>query len=306
MLDMPTIIARQGLKGPKTVAVAAAEDDLVLRAVREAYDLGVAKPVLFGRKKEIRNIAAESDIDVSPFEIRDAETPQAAARQAVACVRSGEADILMKGLLQTAELLHEVLHKERGLRTGQVLSHVSILRDPDYDRVVLLTDPAMIIAPDLKMKIWLIENSVQVAHGVGIKNPKVAVVTAVEVVNPSMPATTDAALLTIMNKRGQIKGCVVDGPMALDLAISPQAVQHKHFNSQVAGKADILLFPNIEAANSVLKTLVHIGGFLFGGIVVGATCPLVITSRSDSADSKLYSLVCAAAMSDKMVREKKD
>lgn len=288
-----SIIERLIPKTPKTVAVAAAEDGVVLRAVVKSYQMGIAKPILCGVKREIQQIAQESELDISPFEVIDLPALDAAA-EAVSLVNKGHADMLMKGMLQTADLLRAVLDRENGLRKNKLLSHVSIFHSPVLDRTMLLTDAAMVMYPDLLAKSELIKNAVQAAQGMGIPCPKVAPLAAVEVVNPDMQATLDAALLTVMNHRGQIKGCVIDGPLAMDLAISPEAAAHKKIESAVAGCADILLMHNIEAANSTLKTFTFAGNSLFGGVIMGAKAPIVLTSRADSQESKLYSIACAA------------
>jgi len=297
-MEFEAIMNKMRLSSRKTVAVAAAEDEYVLETVSQAYERGIAVPVLYGRRSEIEKLAEKSRLDISRFELIDAGDVKKAALEAVSAVRRGEADILMKGMIQTADLLRAVLDKEKGLRTGRVLSHVGILNSPILNRVLLITDGAIIPYPDLSMKVQMIHNAVAAAEGLGISCPKVAVLAAVEVVNPEMPATVDAALLTMMNRRGQIKDCIVDGPLAMDLAISPEAAEHKKVRSEVAGKADILLFHNIEAANSTLKTFTIAGKSLFGGVVMGASAPVVLTSRSDSPQSKLYSIACAAMISD--------
>jgi len=297
-MEFETIIQKMPLSSTKTVAVAAAEDEYVLETVCRAYERGIAVPVLYGRRSEIERLSERSGLDLSRFELIDTEDEKKAALEAVSAVRRGEADILMKGMLQTADLLRAVLDKEKGLRTGRVLSHVGILHSPVLNRVLLVTDAAIIPYPDLSVKVQMIHNAVAAAQGLGISCPRVAPLAAVEVVNPEMPATIDAALLTVMNRRGQITGCIVDGPLAMDLAISPEAAEHKKVRSEVAGKADILLFHNIEAANSTLKTFTIAGNCLFGGVVMGASAPVVLTSRSDSAQSKLYSIACAAMISD--------
>lgn len=278
------------------MAVAAAEDDVVLRAVVEAHARGLVTPVLCGNECAIRRIADECGLDIASFAIHHAETHVEAARDAVLLVRNGRADVLMKGILHTADFLRAVLDKEIGIRGKGILSHVSILHSPVLDRILLMTDAAMVTAPDLKAKVELVRNAVSVAHGLGIKNPKVAPLCAVEVVNPDMQATIDAAALAMMNQRGQIQGCVVDGPLALDIAVSEEAARHKGVRSEVAGKADIFLFHTIEAANSTMKGFVFGGQCLFGGLIVGATAPVVTASRSDSDQAKLYSIACAAAL----------
>lgn len=278
----------------KKVAVAAAEDDVVLKAVYGAYERGIATPILCGDEKKINGLAKELNLDISKFEIINANSDIEAAKTAALLVRNKKADILMKGLLQTADLLRAVLDKENGLRGKGILSHVSIIHSPILEKTLFLTDAAMVTYPDLKTKVQLINNAVVVARGMGIENPKVAPLAPVEVVNTDMQSSVDGALLTAMNRRGQIKDCIVDGPLAMDLALSEEAVKHKGVKSEVAGKADILLFHNIDAANNSLKAFTIGGGSLFGGVVMGATAPIVLTSRSDSDQSKLYSIACAA------------
>lgn len=199
----------------------------------------------------------------------------------------------MKGNVPTATILKEVLNKEYGLRTGSVLSHVAAFEVPDYDQLIFVTDAAMNVAPDLNQKVQIVQNSVQVARALGIEMPKVAPLAAVEVVNPTMQATVDAALLTQMNNRGQIKDCIVDGPLALDNAVSALAAEHKGIKSEVAGQADILFVPTIEVGNVLYKSLIYFAKAKVGAIIAGAKAPIVLTSRADSAESKLYSLALA-------------
>ena len=281
---------------PRKMAVAAAEDDAVLSAVSTAYQRGLVTPVLCGSENKIKEIADHMQLDIAAFEIIHCETVREAVGAAVSLVREDRCGILMKGNVQTADLLRVVLDKEKGLRSSSILSHVSILDSPILKRRFLLTDAAMVTYPDLSRKVELINNAVKAAHGLGIQNPKVAVLAAVEVVNPDMPATLDAAALTAMNRRGQLAGCIVDGPLAMDLALSEEAARHKNVKSEVAGQADILLVPNIDAGNMVLKALVHGGKCLFGGLVMGARVPVLMNSRSDSVESRLYSIECAAAV----------
>lgn len=280
-------------KGPRKLAVAAAEDSHVLEAVAAAYREGIALPVLCGDIEKIDAIARARHIDLSPFEIVEAENNGQATAQAVALVRGGRAQVLMKGLVGTAELLRAVLDKETGLRGPGILSHVAMTYVPYLDRTLFLTDGALVTYPDLDTKAAMIRNAVFVARTMGVDLPKVAVLAAMELVNPKMPASTDAALLTVMNRRGQLRDCLVDGPMAMDLALSDEAAVSKGFVSEVAGQADILLFHNIEAANSALKIFTFGAGCTMGGLLVGATAPIVITSRADSADTKLLSIAAA-------------
>lgn len=281
---------------PKKIAVAAAEDEAVLKAVAEAYRLGMAMPVLCGDIDKIDGIARLNNIDISAFEIIETDNDLQSAAIAVSLVRSGRADMLMKGLLQTADLLRAVLDEEKGLRTGNILSHVSACHDEKINKTWFLTDGAMVMYPDLKTKARLIDNAVTAVRALGVETPKVAAIAAFELVNPEMPATLDAAALTVMNARGQIKNCIVDGPLAFDLAVSPEAAKHKGISSPAAGCADILLFHNIEAANAAIKAMTNLGGCVFGGVVMGASAPIVLTSRSHSHMSKLYSIAMAATI----------
>ena len=206
--------------------------------------------------------------------------------------------MVMKGLVDTATFLRSVLNKEVGLRTGKVMSHVSVFEIEGFDRLIFLTDAAFNTYPDLKAKVQIVQNSVSVAHACGIECPKVAPVCAVEVVNPDMPATIDASLLSKMNDRGQIKGCVVDGPLALDNALSEEAAHHKGVTGSVAGKADILLLPNIDVANVMYKSLTYTAPTKNGGILVGTSAPVILTSRADSFETKVNSIALAALVSE--------
>ena len=279
------------------IAVAAAEDEVVLGAVCQAQKRGFAHAILCGNEERITSIARQHNLDISDCEIAKAETKIEAAQTAVSLVRQKKANMLMKGMLQTADLLRAVLDKENGLRKQETLSHVSIINSPIMERMFLLTDAAMVPYPDLQTKVRLIENAVSAARGMGIACPKIAPLAAVEVVNPNMPATIDAAALSMMNRRKQISNCIIDGPLAMDAALSEAAAHHKSIDSPVAGQADILLFHNIEAANSALKVFTNAGNCLFGGVVMGAAVPIIVASRSDSEYSKLYSIICASAIS---------
>lgn len=295
-MELSALIEKLKQSPPKRVAVAAAHDDVVLKAVAEAYKLGIVTPVLCGDIEKIDGIARMNNIDISAFEIIETDNDLQTAAISVSLVREQKADMLMKGLLQTSDLLRAVLNKETGLRGGGILSHVAVMRSDAMDRTWLATDGAMVMYPDLKTKVQLIKNAVIVAKALGVETPKVAPLAAVEVVNPEMQATLDAAALAEMNRRGQIKGCIVDGPLAFDLAVSAEAAKHKGVSSPAAGCADILLFHNIEAANSTVKAMTNIGGCIFGGVIMGAAAPIVLTSRSDSDTSKLYSIAIAAAI----------
>ena len=282
----------------KKVAVAVAQDEPVLEAVKAAQEREIADAILVGDKYEIIEISKKIGMDISKFEIIHEADPKKATLLAVKLVSSGTADMVMKGLIDTATFLRSVLNKEVGLRTGKLMSHVSVFEIEGIDRLVFLTDAAFNTYPDLKAKIQILNNSVNVAHACGIELPKVAPVCAVEVVNPDMPATIDASLLSKMNDRGQIKGCLVDGPLALDNAISEEAAYHKGISSPVAGKADIILLPNIETANVMYKTLTYTSRSKNGGLLVGTSAPVILTSRADSFETKVNSIALAALVAE--------
>ncbi len=280
-----------------TIAVAAAEDEEVIEAVTEALKRGLANFILFGDKEKINMILNAKDVGIKnsnkKLKIVHADSSVLAAEMAVRAVSNKDATVLMKGNIPTSVLLKAVLNKEYGLRTGNVLSHVAVFEVPDYDRLTIVTDAGMNIAPDLEQKAQMINNAAALARAIGIEYPKVAPLAAVEVVNPAMQATVDAAALTVMNKRGQIPGCIVDGPLALDNAVSALAAEHKGIHSEVAGRADILLVPTIEVGNVLYKSLIYFAKAKVGAVIAGAKAPIVLTSRADSAESKLYSLALA-------------
>lgn len=279
-----------------TVAIAAAEDEDVLEAVAEALKKNLSHFLLFGDKEQILEMIHTHYPEMAKdnrLEIIHAPTDQLAAERAVKAVHLKEADVLMKGNVPTAILLKAILNKETGLRKGNVLSHVAVFEIPDFERFILITDAAMNLYPDLQQKVQIITNSIEIANSVGIEMPLVAPIAAVEVVNPSMQATMDAALLTQMNRRGQIKNCIIDGPLGLDNAVSSMAAEHKGIESEVAGRADILLVPTIEVGNTLYKSLTYFAKAKVGSVIAGAKAPIVLTSRADTAESKLYSLALA-------------
>lgn len=284
----------------KTVAVAVAQDEPVLEAVKAAYENGIANAILVGNKKEIINIAKKIDMNLENIEIIDEPDMKKAAMKAVQCVSSGKADMVMKGLIDTANFLRAVLNKEVGLRTGKLMSHVAVFEIPKFNRLIFVTDAAFNMYPELKEKVDIVNNAVTAAHAVGIETPKVAPICAVEVVNTNMPATLDAAALSQMSARGQIKGCIIDGPLATDNALSEEAAKHKKISSPVAGKADILLMPNIEAGNVMYKTLTYTADCKNGGLLVGAGAPVIVTSRADTYETKLNSIALAALVAELM------
>ncbi|HHY91790.1 MAG TPA: phosphate butyryltransferase [Firmicutes bacterium] len=297
--NLTELLAKAKEYGPLRLAVAAAEDKEVLVAVKEARERGIATPLLVGREEKIGSLANEVGFDLGGVAVYDERQVAGCARRAVELVSSGQADLVMKGLMGTADILRAVLDKDLGLRTGRILSHVMLYELPGYDHLFFLTDGGMNLAPDLRQKADIVANAVETAHALGIAKPKVAVLAAVEVVNPDMPATLDAAALAQMGARGQIKGCVIDGPLALDNAISIEAAAHKGIVSPVAGAADILLVPDIEAGNLLGKAMTYFGHGKSAGMIVGARAPVVLVSRADPHETKLLSIALGVVAAKK-------
>jgi phosphate butyryltransferase len=282
--------------GKKVVAVAAADDDVVLRAVDMAKKEGIVDALLFGDAKKIEVVAEKVGLNIKDFEVVDSKNP---ADDAVKAVVDGRAHFVMKGNIKTGDLMKAVLKDEYNLKTGRTMSLVSIFETPLYHKLLIVTDAGMTIAPDLEQKVHLIENAVLVARkAVGVEKPKVAILGAIEVVNPKMEATIHAALLAKMNERGQIKNCIVDGPFALDNAVSKEAAEHKGIVSPVAGDADVLIMPDIEAGNIFYKAMVFLAGAKVASAIIGAKCPVALTSRADSDETKLLSLALTCLMSE--------
>ena len=262
----------------------------------QAAEHNLIKPILVGPKAKIRAIAEAEGLDISSYPLIDVEHSHKAAEQAVAMVHAGDAEILMKGSLHTDELLHAVLDRRTGIRTERRLSHCFLLATPTYARPFILTDAAINIAPDLTTKRDICQNAIDLAHAMGNSEPKLAILAAVESVNPSMPATLDAAALCKMADRGQIKGAILDGPLAFDNAADEEAARTKGIDSPVAGKADILLVPDLEAGNMLAKQLIFMANAEAAGIVAGAQVPIVLTSRADSVRTRLASCAVAALL----------
>ncbi len=283
-------------KETRRVAVAAAADKPVLMALKEAMADGIAMPVLVGNKEEILRIGKDLDFNFDGVEIYDESNPKKSAIKAVELIRQDMADILMKGLVSSGDFLKAILNKENGLRKSGTLSHVAFFESPHYHKLLGLTDAALNVEPEFQEKVAILKNAVEAFHKLGIDMPKVAIVGAVETVNPKMIPSTDAALMTMMNKRNQITGCIVDGPLALDNAVSAEAAHHKGIESEVAGEVDLVCTPDIYSANVMYKTLNFLGGAISAAVIMGATVPVVLTSRSDTDQSKLMSIALAAAM----------
>jgi phosphate butyryltransferase len=293
--DLTELLRKAKSRPVRKMAVAAAEDEHVLKALQEAMREEIIIPLLVGDKEKIERIARSIGFNPDGVELIDNREGGAVSAQiAVAQVKNGKADFLMKGFVSTGDLLKAVLDKESGLRTDQLLSHVAFFESPYYHKVLCVTDVAMNIAPDLEAKRQIIGNAVKACHGIGIENPKVAVAAAVETVNPKMEATLHAALLKEMNNKGLLQGCIVDGPFAIDIAVNQEAALHKGVGGEVAGDCDVILAPDIEAGNMFYKALNFLGGAASAAVVMGASVPVVLTSRSDDERSKLLSIALAA------------
>jgi phosphate butyryltransferase len=284
-------------KPSRRLALAMAEEADALKAVLTAAAEGIVEPILVGNRQAISETAEEQGLDLSPYRVEPAEGEQQCAARAVELVREGEAAVLMKGRTPTAVIMRAILDRHGGLRGHGVLSHVSIIQVDRYPKLLIMSDPGINIAPDLKTKAAIIENMVYVAQKLGIERPKVAVIAAVEKVNPSaMPATVDAALLAKMSERGQIPGCIVDGPFALDNALSRKSCDTKGIQTEVGGDADALLMPDIEAANIFYKTLAHLTNAKIAAMTIGAKVPVVMSSRADNDTIKYYSILGAVSI----------
>lgn len=295
------LVAKVSQFDMKKVSVAVAQDSAVLEAVRAAKDRNIADAILVGDRDKIEAIAKEDNVNISDFEIIDVKDEIEASLAAVKLVRDGVADMYMKGVINTKDFLKSVLNKEVGLRTGNALSHVCVFDIKGIDHLLFLTDVAFIPYPTLEDKVNIINNTLPVVKACGIDNPKVAPLAAVEVVNPKMPVTLEAAELTQMNKAGKITGCIVDGPLSLDLAIDAEAAKHKAATDRaIQGDADILLFPDIHAGNLVYKALVHTADAVNGNILTGTKAPVILTSRSDTFEVKVNSLVLGAVVAEYM------
>lgn len=276
--------------GPKRVAVAAAAEAHILEGARQAQDAGIAQCILADDAGMVRRVADEQGIDIGDMAMLDIADPESAALHVMGMARQGEADVVMKGRLATTSFMRAALDRDRGLRTGKLFTHVAAFEIPAFERLLLITDGGVVIAPDIYQKIEIVQNGIDVAHKLGIEMPRVAVLAASEFVNPKIPTTIDAANLAKMADRGQIRGGIVDGPLALDNAISPESERAKGINSPIGGKADILVVPDVEAGNLLAKAITYFGGGEMAGVVVGGCAPMVLTSRADSPTTKLISI----------------
>jgi phosphate butyryltransferase len=290
-----TFIEIASSKPIKKIAVAAAEDQPVLEAISAAKNENIIEPILVGNRKKIEDISSKINFNLKDIEIIEQNNPSLACKICVSLIRDNKAQILMKGMVNTADYLRAILDKDNGLRAGQLLSHIGFFEIKNYPKLLAVTDVAQNIAPTLEEKIDILRNAVDCFHKIGIMKPKVAVVAAVESVNPKMEATIHAAILTMMNRRKQIKGCLIDGPLALDNAISRESAEHKGIDSDVSGDVDLLLTPDIVSGNILYKSLTYFADATVAAIILGASVPIVLTSRSDSDRSKLMSIALAAS-----------
>lgn len=300
------IIKELKILKPKKIAVAVAQDKDVLLAVDNAYQQGIVNAILIGDKVEIEKIAQENNVDITKYEVVDEPDKMKACRKAVELINLGVADLPMKGFVDTSLILKAALDKSSGLYKGRHISHVGVLSIPGFNRMFIMTDAAMNIAPSLHEKADMINNAVEVAHTLGNKRPKVAVLCAVEKTDPKMPATIDADELTKMNECGEIKDCIVKGPLALDNAVSLEAARHKGIYHPVAGLADILVTPDIEAGNILNKSMEYFGKAKKAGVIMGASVPIILTSRGSSDEAKLNSIALAAMICHMENREEVD
>ncbi|WP_255586452.1 bifunctional enoyl-CoA hydratase/phosphate acetyltransferase [Hephaestia mangrovi] len=288
------LVTRAAGGAPIATAVVHPCDPAVIAAVAEAVDAGLIAPILVGPRAKIAAAARTAGIDIAAFPLEDTPHRRAAVARAVALVHDGTAATLMKGALHTDELMHAVLAAEAGLRTERRVSHAYVMDVPGYARPLIITDAAINIAPTLDDKADIVRNAIDLAHALGTANPKVAILSAVETVNPAIRSTLEAAALCKMNDRGQISGGVIDGPLAFDNAVSPEAAREKGIDSPVAGQADILVVPDLEAGNMLTKQLTFLAGADAAGIVLGARVPIILTSRADSERTRIAS--CALAV----------
>jgi phosphate butyryltransferase len=285
----------QKAKSKKRVVVAAAQDEHTLEAVFKAKKNNIVDPILVGDKLKIKEVLESLHVGLNDENIIHVEDDASAAIKAVELINENKADFIMKGKIQTADLLRAVVNKEKGLRTGSVMSHIALHEIPSYHKLLAVTDGGMMLYPNVEEKKQIIENAVSTFINMGYENPKVAVLAAVETVNPKMPETVDADMLKKMNQLGEIKDCIIEGPISYDLTMSKESAEIKGFSSEVTGEADILIVPNITAGNILGKSLMYSAGAKMAGFIVGAKVPIVLTSRGSTAEEKYLSIVLSAS-----------
>lgn len=292
------LLAAAQKKGPKRVAIVFAHEPNTLQAVHWAHEKGLAECILIGDAAAIHETATIQGLNVDPAQVIQEDYPDEAARRAVELVNAHEAGLAMNGLAQPRHLIEAALDRVNGLRTGRLLTDVSIFEIPNMDRLILISDIGIVVSPTMEQRIGIVRNAIEVAHALEVKVPKVAILAATEMVNPKIPLSMEAANLSKMAQRGQIKGALIDGPLALDNAISPEAARIKGIQSDVAGYADILVAPDIEAGNILAKTIIYFAKGKMASVVVGGRCPLILPSRSDPPETKLVSLALGIYLSD--------
>jgi phosphate butyryltransferase len=288
--DFSELMAMAKRIGPKVVAVAEPNEPEILLAARDAQEEGIATCTLVGDRESVKSLAGEHDIDISRMIIIHEPESRAAARKVMELVRMGHADLAMKGKIETGDFLRAALNRETGLRVGRLFTHVAVFELPGFDRLLFVTDSGVVVAPTLEQKVEIVQNAIMVAQRLGVAEPKVAILAATEMVNPKIPTTMDAANLAKMADRKQIQGGLVDGPLALDNAISPESAAIKGIHSPVAGYADILVVPDVEAGNMLAKAITYFARGKMAGVVVGGKAPMVVASRSDPHETKLISM----------------
>ena len=298
------LLAEAPRAGARRVAIVAAEQEETLEAASLAYQAGLATFTLVGDGERLRRLLAEKGFNLGDWTLAEASSPRRAAQRAVELALIGQVDLLMNGRCPPPYLLQLATDAGRGLRGGRLMSDVTVAEIPGVERFILVSDGAVIATPTLEQKIGIVQNAIDVARALGVETPKVAILSATEMVNPKIPMSLDAANLAKMAQRGQIKGGIVDGPLALDNAISPEAARIKGIRSEVAGSADILIAPDVEAGNILTKALSYFAGGKMAGVVVGGKCPLVLPSRSDPVESKLASLALGIYLTTKMWNER--
>ena len=294
MMNLDFLIDKCKQLGRLPAAVVDPRSAVSLDGAIEAYQEGILEPLLIGPEAEIKQIAADNHLDISALKIIDVKDDVAAAAKSAELAGNGTVHCLVKGSLHTDVMMHAVMQPEYKLRTQRLISSCGLIHLPSYDRLIFLADMVMNIAPTLEQKVQIIQNSVDMARALGWEKPKVAVIAAVEVVNLKIPATTDAAILSKMADRGQITDCIVDGPIDLDIAISPESAKIKHFKSPIMGDADILILPDLQSANPLYKALVFMSGGDAADVILGAKVPIIVTSRSDDEQTRIHSIAAAA------------
>lgn len=282
--------------GPKRIAIAAAHDTVVLISAEKLQKLGITIAHLIGDQPAIEWLAQEHHLDLSGMTIVHQPDAGRAARQAVAMACEGQADVVIKGQLKTPQILGAALNRERGIRQKKLLTHVGLFEVPGFDRIIYMSDSGVILSPTIEQKLVIIQNVIEVAHKFGLERPRVAILSATEVVNPRIPNSIEALALARMAEEGWVEGAVVDGPLPLDVAVSPEAARVKRVESPVAGNADILIVPGVVAGNTSAKAIQYLAGGRMAGLVVGAKVPIIINSRADTADTRLLSTAMAVVL----------